>query len=100
MSEYILEVNNLNTSFHTQYGEVMAVNGVSFGLKPGKVLGIVGESGSGKSVTAYSIMHILSENGSITSGEILYKAETSISLPKSSCTNFAANAAASSSRIR
>lgn len=73
MSDYILEVNNLKTSFYTQSGEVKAVNGVSFRLQPGKILGIVGESGSGKSVTAYSVMHILTDNGFITGGEILYK---------------------------
>ena len=53
----LLEVNDLHTSFFTDAGEVKAVNGISFSLERGKVLGIVGESGSGKSVTAYSIMH-------------------------------------------
>ena len=51
----LLEVRDLRTSFFTPAGEVKAVNGVSFNLDSGKVLGIVGESGSGKSVTAYSI---------------------------------------------
>ena len=55
----LLEVRNLRTSFFTDAGEVKAVNGISFDLERGKVLGIVGESGSGKSVTAYSIMQIL-----------------------------------------
>ena len=55
----MLEVKDLHTSFFTPAGEVKAVNGVSFNLDHGKVLGIVGESGSGKSVTAYSIMQIL-----------------------------------------
>ncbi len=55
----LLEVRNLRTSFFTDAGEVKAVNGVSFDLERGRVLGIVGESGSGKSVTAYSIMQIL-----------------------------------------
>jgi len=62
----LLEVNNLHTSFKTDAGEVKAVNGVSFKLERGKVLGIVGESGSGKSVTAYSIMQILAPNATIS----------------------------------
>ena len=74
--KYVLEVRDLHTTFSTDKGgEVHAVNGVSFNLEPGKILGIVGESGSGKSVTAYSIMDILSENGSVTGGQILYKGE-------------------------
>ena len=52
----MLEVRDLHTSFFTPAGEVKAVNGISFNLDSGKVLGIVGESGSGKSVTAYSIL--------------------------------------------
>lgn len=73
--KYILEVDNLHTSFFTDAGEVCAVNGVSFALEPGKTLGIVGESGSGKSVTAYSIMQILAETGKITEGAVRYKGE-------------------------
>lgn len=75
MSENILSVVDLNTSFRTDRGEVMAVNGVSFNLDRGKILGIVGESGSGKSVTAYSIMQILEKNGSIKKGQVLYKGQ-------------------------
>ena len=75
MSETILSVQNLHTSFHTDKGEVKAVNGVTFNLEKGKILGIVGESGSGKSVTAYSIMRILEKNGRITEGKILYKGQ-------------------------
>lgn len=66
----LLEVRDLHTSFFTDAGEVKAVNGVSFNLDHGKVLGIVGESGSGKSVTAYSVMQILAETGRIVSGSI------------------------------
>ncbi|MDO5132513.1 MAG: ABC transporter ATP-binding protein [Eubacteriales bacterium] len=68
----LLEVKDLHTSFFTDAGEVRAVNGVSFTLDRGKVLGIVGESGSGKSVTAYSIMQILASTGRIVSGSIRY----------------------------
>ena len=66
----LLEVRDLHTSFFTPVGEVKAVNGVTFNLDHGKVLGIVGESGSGKSVTAYSIMQILEKTGKIVSGSI------------------------------
>ena len=66
----LLEVNDLRTSFFTPAGEVKAVNGISFTLDRGKVLGIVGESGSGKSVTAYSILQILADAGKIVGGSI------------------------------
>ena len=66
----LLEINDLRTSFFTDAGEVKAVNGISFKLDRGKVLGIVGESGSGKSVTAYSIMQILASTGKIVGGSI------------------------------
>ena len=75
MSEHLLSVQDLHTSFFTDAGEVQAVNGVSFNLDPGEILGIVGESGSGKSVTAYSIMQILSQTGKITGGKILFKGQ-------------------------
>ena len=68
----MLEVKDLRTSFFTPAGEVKAVNGVSFNLDHGKVLGIVGESGSGKSVTAYSIMQILEKSGKIVGGSIKF----------------------------
>ena len=71
----MLEVRDLHTSFFTPAGEVKAVNGVSFNLDHGKVLGIVGESGSGKSVTAYSILQILTHPGRIVSGSIKFNGQ-------------------------
>ena len=71
----LLQVKNLHTSFYTDAGEVRAVNGISYNLDRGKVLGIVGESGSGKSVSAYSIMRILTDTGRITEGEVLFNGE-------------------------
>ena len=84
----ILSVVDLHTSFTTDKGEVKAVNGVSFNLSEGKILGIVGESGSGKSVSAYSIMQILEKNGSIKSGQILYKGEDITKWPESRMRDF------------
>ena len=72
-TDRILEVRNLKTSFFTENGEVKAVDDVSFNLDKGKVLGIVGESGSGKSVTAYSILQILSHPGKIVGGSVKFK---------------------------
>ena len=66
----LLEVKDLRTSFFTPAGEVKAVDGISFNLDAGKVLGIVGESGSGKSVTAYSILQILTNPGRIVGGSV------------------------------
>ncbi|MBP3426703.1 MAG: ABC transporter ATP-binding protein [Clostridia bacterium] len=71
----MLEVRDLRTSFFTPSGEVKAVNGISFDLEEGKVLGIVGESGSGKSVTAYSILQILTHPGRIVGGSIKFRGE-------------------------
>ncbi|MEP6756404.1 MAG: ABC transporter ATP-binding protein [Chthonomonadales bacterium] len=61
MSNPLLSVENLETSFHTSSGNVRAVRGVSFDLESGEVAGIVGESGSGKSVTSMSLMRLIAE---------------------------------------
>ncbi|MBR3642280.1 MAG: ABC transporter ATP-binding protein, partial [Parasporobacterium sp.] len=68
----LLEVRNLKTQFPTAAGVVKAVDDVSFDLERGDVLGIVGESGSGKSVTAYSILQILTPPGIIAGGSIKF----------------------------
>ena len=78
----VLQVKNLHTSFFTDSGEVKAVNGVSFNLGKGKILGVVGESGSGKSVTAYSIMQILADTGKVVEGEILFKGQNILDYSK------------------
>lgn len=70
--EYILEINNLKTSFYTHVGEVQAVRGISFKMKKGDVMGIVGESGSGKSVTALSVMKLIDSPGKIKEGSIIF----------------------------
>lgn len=76
----LLEVNNLKTSFYTQFGEVQAVGGVSFNLEYGEVMGIVGESGSGKSVTMMSIMRLLDQNGKVKDGDIRFEDSDLVSL--------------------
>ena len=69
--EPILKIRNLSTSFQTDEGTIVAVNGVSFDIYPNEILGIVGESGSGKSVTALSILRLIAEpTGRITSGKV------------------------------
>ena len=88
MSTPLLQVKNLCTSFDVDAGEVRAVNGISFSLDKGKVLGIVGESGSGKSVTAYSIMRILVEPGKIVGGEILFNGEDIVKYSKKQMREF------------
>jgi peptide/nickel transport system ATP-binding protein len=74
-SKPLLEVKNLKTYFYTEDGIVRAVDGVSFEVYPGEVLGLVGESGCGKSVTSLSIMRLISKPGRIDEGEILLDGE-------------------------
>ena len=76
INQPILEVKDLKTYFHMGNGvTIKAVDGVSFALEKGKVLGIIGESGSGKSVTSRSILRIVDYPGRIESGEIYFKGE-------------------------
>lgn len=70
MSEKLLEIKDERLSFFTPAGEVKALNGVSFSMEEGEVLGIVGESGSGKSVTAYSVMGLTAYPGKLIGGTI------------------------------
>lgn len=72
MSEKLLEIKDERLSFFTPAGEVKALNGVSFSMEQGEVLGIVGESGSGKSVTAYSIMGLTAHPGKLIGGTIRF----------------------------
>jgi peptide/nickel transport system ATP-binding protein/oligopeptide transport system ATP-binding protein len=72
---HLLEVINLQTHFPTRAGLVRAVNGVSFHVDKGELLGLVGESGCGKSITALSVMRLISPPGKIVGGEILFEGE-------------------------
>jgi peptide/nickel transport system ATP-binding protein len=73
--EELLRVENLSASFAADYGEVTAVDGVSFSISRGATLGLVGESGCGKSVTALSIMGLLAKTAIIESGKIMFRGE-------------------------
>jgi len=74
-NEPLLEVRDLKTQFFTEEGTVRAVDGISFDVYPGEIVGLVGESGAGKSVAAQSILRLVEEPGSIVGGEIRFKDE-------------------------
>ncbi len=78
----LLSVSNLRTSFFTDKGEIKAVDDVSFVLQSGQTLALVGESGCGKSVTALSIMRLLSSPGRVVGGAINFKGQDLLSLPE------------------
>src|SRR5262247_3288400 len=71
--ESLLSVRDLRVVFELDEGTVRAVDGVSFDVRPGQVVGIVGESGCGKSVTMKAILQLIETPGRITRGEILYR---------------------------
>jgi peptide/nickel transport system ATP-binding protein len=73
LSVPLLSVHGLKTWFHTFGGVVKAVDGVSFDLAPGEIMGLVGESGGGKSMIGYSIMGLIDPPGRIEAGEILFE---------------------------
>lgn len=75
MSETILSIENLRIHFETFAGEVQAIRGVNLKLQKGETLALVGESGSGKSVTAKSVMKLLSNNAVVKEGSITFKGE-------------------------
>jgi peptide/nickel transport system ATP-binding protein len=81
MTRRLLEVRDLATHFFTRAGIVKAVDGVSFSVEPGEVVGLVGESGSGKSVTGYSILGLIDPPGRIVSGSVLFQGQDLVKLP-------------------
>jgi oligopeptide transport system ATP-binding protein len=87
----LLEIDNLHVSFFTPAGEVKAVNGISYTLDKGEVIGIVGESGSGKSVEAYSIIGLLQSPGKITEGKIMFDGENIIDYDENRMEQFRGN---------
>src|SRR5512144_669245 len=82
----LLEIRDLRTSFYTHDGIVKAVDGVSFEVRRGEVLGLVGESGCGKSVTSLSILRLVGAPGKIDGGEILFEGRDLLKLNSSEMT--------------
>jgi oligopeptide/dipeptide ABC transporter ATP-binding protein len=80
--QHLLEVKNLQTHFPTRAGLVRAVDDVSFYVDKGELLGVVGESGCGKSITALSIMRLISPPGKIVGGQILFEGENLLDFPE------------------
>ena len=76
MSEPLLSVENLKTQFFTEDGTVRAVDGISFDVYEGEIVGLVGESGAGKSVATSSLLRLVDSPGEIVGGEITFKGET------------------------
>lgn len=70
-----LEVSGLRTHFFTKAGVVKAVDGVSFAVASGEILGLVGESGCGKSITGFSILGLVDAPGRIVAGSVRFKGE-------------------------
>ena len=82
MSEHLLEISDLYVSFFTPAGEVKAVNGVSYELDEGRVLGIVGESGSGKSVSVSAMMQLLAFPGRVVGGSLTFDGRDVLAMNK------------------
>ena len=88
----LLEVNNLTTHFFTQDGVVKAVDGITYGLEEGEVLGVVGESGCGKSVHALSIMRLVpSPPGRTVAGEVVFEGEDLLKMDDAEMRNIRGN---------
>jgi oligopeptide transport system ATP-binding protein len=87
MAEHLLEVRNLKTYFFSRAGVIKAVDDVSFQMNAGETLGVVGESGCGKSVTALSVMRLVSKPGKIVDGEILFNGENILEKNQEELTN-------------
>ncbi|MBW2583635.1 MAG: ABC transporter ATP-binding protein [Deltaproteobacteria bacterium] len=79
---HLLEVQDLEVKFALRFGDLTAINGVSFALDKGERLGIVGESGAGKSVTGFAIINLLSKPGYISAGQVIFEGQELSQLPE------------------
>src|SRR5574340_1375930 len=85
----LLNVQGLETQFHTREGDVHAVNGVSFTLKEGETLGIVGESGCGKSVTVMSMLRLIpTPPGKISGGKAMFQGKDLLAMTNDEIRHF------------
>ena len=82
MTHALLQVRDLRTHFETRAGTIKAVDGISFTLERGEILGLVGESGSGKSVTGFSLIGLLDAPGRIAGGSVLFRGQELVGLPQ------------------
>jgi peptide/nickel transport system ATP-binding protein len=83
MNPALLQVRDLRTYFETRAGTIKAVDGISFTLERGEILGLVGESGSGKSVTGFSLIGLLDPPGRIAGGSVMFQGKELVGLPQS-----------------
>jgi oligopeptide/dipeptide ABC transporter ATP-binding protein len=89
--DVLLDIRDLRTYFYTQDGVVKAVDGVSFHVKRGEVVGLVGESGCGKSVTSFSVLRLVGYPGKVVSGEILFDGRDILKLSRDEITALRGN---------
>lgn len=94
MTQPVLSVRDLRVEFATRRGVLTALDGVSFEINRGEVLGVVGESGAGKSVTGSAVIGLIDPPGRIAGGEILLNGERIDNLPRRRCARSAASASA------
>jgi oligopeptide/dipeptide ABC transporter ATP-binding protein len=90
-NDVLIDIRDLRTYFYTQDGVVKAVDGVSFHVNRGEVVGLVGESGCGKSVTSFSVLRLVGYPGRIVSGEILFDGKDILKLPQDEITALRGN---------
>ncbi|WP_372912061.1 ABC transporter ATP-binding protein [Salinigranum sp.] len=100
MTEPLLSVENLQTRFYTEEGVVRAVDGVSFDVHEGEIVGLVGESGAGKSVATTSIMRLVEEPGEIVGGRVEFKGEPIVDIVEENGTRRRSDAMLSNQEMR